>query len=1100
MFNVKSASKGESTGFSVADFFVLRTPLLPFRQYVDWSRDLEAPRASDQDLSVLTAALQCDRLRLRERLRGVFTAPPLREALFVASPVLEEHLEVWIREPETKRGQRVERALTRYFSRMTGRATPFGLFAGYTIGSPGPVTRLEVGSLESYQRHTRLDMDYVSRLADDLIRDPRVRHALIYRPNSSLYRVAGQMRYAEVRLDSRGRTHQSVALELTEYLEAALHRASSGVSQSAIVEAVSALDVEPDDAANFVQELIDAQVVVPDLWPPLTGPEPMRELARRLGQLPETSDIAGFLTRITAAIDDLDGSGLGNDPKRYRELAKQIEGLQTTIELPHLFQVDLVKPASCATLCPDVMSSISQLVELLHRITPGWESRPLSDFRDAFVKRYDQREVPLAEALDEETGIGFKPNIGPTVDPSPLLHDLPFARSTNKSVVLGHREKLLLSKLEQAARVRAKEIGLDEDDLNQLENKERLPLPTSFGALVTLISASPNALAQGDFQLRLLACGGPSGANVLGRFCQGDQSLEGLVRKYLRQEKAHYPNAVVAEIVHLPFGRMGNVLGRPVLREYEIPYLAQSGAPEDRQISVSDLLVSIRGPRIVLRSKRLGCEVIPRMTNAHNFHKEVGLYSFLCSLAAQDVAGALDFSWGGIEASFLPRVIVGRFVLSLATWRIEKSKLASITKGSREEQYRSVQRLRRELELPRFVHLSDGDHRLPVDLDNSLSVDSFIHLVKRQSYVKLEEMFPGPDQLCVSGSEGLFLHEIIVPFTRDAPNAEEKGVKVATMPSAATAATVQVVRRHAPGSEWLYAKLYCGTATADRVLRDLVVPMLPSLASVCDQWFFLRYGDPDWHIRLRCHGSPERLQTELWPAMMALATRPLDDGRLWRIQVDTYEREVERYGGPEGILLAECVFHEDSRAVLEIIDIFTGDEGLQARWQLGLQGIDFLLDDLDLNIAAKHRLMEQARDSLCAEFKIDSLFEHHLGHKYRKERAALAQLFDTRGHENHPYAHGLRILQQRSVRLRPILADLREKERHGRLTASLADIAHSLIHMHANRILRSNARAQELVLYDFLCRIYESSMARSRLLQGSVNRQSLDVFQSSLGR
>jgi hypothetical protein len=34
--------------------------------------------------------------------------------------------------------------------------------------------------------------------------------------------------------------------------------------------------------------------------------------------------------------------------------------------------------------------------------------------------------------------------------------------------------------------------------------------------------------------------------------------------------------------------------------------------------------------------------------------------------------------------------------------------------------------------------------------------------------------------------------------------------------------------------------------------------------------------------------------------------------------------------------------------------------------------------------------------------------------------------------------------------------------------------------MHANRMLRSTQRAQELVLYDFLDRLYESRAARIR--------------------
>ena len=52
------------------------------------------------------------------------------------------------------------------------------------------------------------------------------------------------------------------------------------------------------------------------------------------------------------------------------------------------------------------------------------------------------------------------------------------------------------------------------------------------------------------------------------------------------------------------------MLFRPILRQYEIPYLATSRMPPEKQIPVSDLMVSVQGGRIVLRSNRLGREVL----------------------------------------------------------------------------------------------------------------------------------------------------------------------------------------------------------------------------------------------------------------------------------------------------------------------------------------------------------------------------------------------------------------------------------------------------------------------------------------------------------
>ena len=72
------------------------------------------------------------------------------------------------------------------------------------------------------------------------------------------------------------------------------------------------------------------------------------------------------------------------------------------------------------------------------------------------------------------------------------------------------------------------------------------------------------------------------------------------------------------------------------------------------------------------------------------------------------------------------------------------------------------------------------------------------------------------------------------------------------------------------------------------------------------------------------------------------------------------------------------------------------------------------------------------------------------------------------------------MLRRRSERLAPLCAELRARAAAGRLNQSLADLAPSFIHMHVNRMIRSAARAHELVLYDFLFQLHESRAARAR--------------------
>src|SRR5262249_25888223 len=244
-----------------------------------------------------------------------------------------------------------------------------------------------------------------------------------------------------------------------------------------------------------------------------------------------------------------------------------------------------------------------------------------------------------------------------------------------------------------------------------------------------------------------------SGAAWLGRFCHADPNLHRFVGEHVRDEEALQPDTLFAEVVHLPEGRVGNILSRPVLRGYEIPYLGDSGAPPDRQIPVTDLVLSVRHGRLVLRSASLDREVVPRLTSAHGFSREsLGVYRFLCALQHQGIAARLFLDWGVLRSSpFLPRVTAGRLILSLARWRIEKEELQRFDEAHGTELFREIQRWRSYRRLPRWVALADGDNTLPVDLDNVLSVEAFVSIVKQRQEATLVELFPEPSELLARG-------------------------------------------------------------------------------------------------------------------------------------------------------------------------------------------------------------------------------------------------------------------------------------------------------------------------------------------------------------
>jgi thiopeptide-type bacteriocin biosynthesis protein len=317
----------------------------------------------------------------------------------------------------------------------------------------------------------------------------------------------------------------------------------------------------------------------------------------------------------------------------------------------------------------------------------------------------------------------------------------------------------------------------------------------------------------------------------------------------------------------------------------------------------------------------------------------------------------------------------------------------------------------------------------------------------------------------VRGPEGRYLHELVIPFVR------RPGVDAPVVASSATASAAvrRGQRSFPPGGEWFYARLYGGRATADHLLTQEVAPLIRTALKdgLCDRWFFIRLNDPDDHLRVRVHGNPGDLAREFGPAFHAASEHWLANGLIWRVQLDTYEREVERFGGLRAMGLSEQVFAADSDAVVDILGAASQPRDL---WLHALRGIHQLLLDFRLDAPQRQTLLDTAAERLGRELGADAPFWRQIGARYREERKTLEAHFAL------PVPPWLR---ERSRRLVPIVRALRTEEAAGRLTVSVEALARIFVHLHVNRSLRSAWRQQELVLLSLLSRLARAEGGRT---------------------
>ena len=119
---------------------------------------------------------------------------------------------------------------------------------------------------------------------------------------------------------------------------------------------------------------------------------------------------------------------------------------------------------------------------------------------------------------------------------------------------------------------------------------------------------------------------------------------------------------------------------------------------------------------------------------------------------------------------------------------------------------------------------------------------------------------------------------------------------------------------------WLTAYLFFegdvyGEA-ADRVIREVVAPLARACRPEVVRWFFLRYAEEMSHVRLRFLAPGPVLEETIWPRVSAAAA---SSELVVGATRELYEPEVERYGGPWGLALAEELFHRQSETALALL-------------------------------------------------------------------------------------------------------------------------------------------------------------------------------------
>ncbi|MBU2974969.1 lantibiotic dehydratase family protein [Zobellia sp. B3R18] len=715
-----------SSNYSVLETFGVRTPLFPY-QTIERVYSSKNPE---------------------KEIWNTWNNPLFREAIYLASPQFFQIVTSFLKsdKKDEVKSQDLSITLLKYSTRISTRPTPFGLFGGISMGVFANITDLTLDSLNQHTRKSRIDAGYMGMFAKKLSTLKLLEDKLLFYRNTSLYQIGDELRYLETIFVNDKKEYILQRTAATDYLVNLLNYVNQGEKKESIISYLVKKGYNENDAILFIDRLIEEQILISDIEPDSIGDNNAKYLIKKAGFNTDNYEFK-FLIKAQQISKQLD-SWRNENISLYKNLKKEALAILPETEKTNLVQVDLFPSYNNCTLDRKMKISLSRALNVLYKISTPPKETKLKMFAKAFEERYETQKIPLVKVLDIDSGLSYpvtnKNNVHPYV--SDILTNTE-EKATKTPIELDEFSLLLMNKLQI---LNGNHLELMDEDINTLE-ENNFQIPVTVAAMAELITEDNEQF------LFLPEIGGSSASCLLGRFSDGSPEILKFVKEVHDMESSYYDDAIVAEIVHLPEERTGNILQRPRTRSHQINYLSGYNLKANGSIPIEDIDIQIEYGRILLSDRKSGKHIIPFLSNAHNYiQSRLPIYRFLCDMQFDSKAKGIGFSWSNIEKIYhhLPRVTYKDIILSKEQWLFETKLLKKRFKGSMDNEiFDKVKRFQKAEGLPRLVHLKEGDNVMLIDFTVELSIKMFITSLTNNKYTKLIE-YTGDKNKLVKNQEG----------------------------------------------------------------------------------------------------------------------------------------------------------------------------------------------------------------------------------------------------------------------------------------------------------------------------------------------------------
>ncbi|WP_126971986.1 lantibiotic dehydratase [Gynurincola endophyticus] len=1001
------------------------------------------------------------------------------DALKIASSALHDAFSEFViakKEISQKQKQRLFYSLYKYFVRMCSRPTPFGLFAGCNVSDINQDDTVNTARLnaQAIMPFFRYDSVFLYTLVEELLKNEAILMSGKFFLNTSIWEKDDKVRYIENANNATGTLYELSTVELDDGLQEVLQLVREGKSRMEIIEKLKSFGISKKEINEYLMELTRSNILVHELIASLMSPDPMPALLAFLNSFKEKSTIHLWGKKVTIGklqkelqslyiLKDITG-----DNQLHKNFSKFLKGFQQSllnvddaVSISKKLRVDYL-PDFSSTRVMNIDEDAKEILSMIAAFHFNHDNAYLEGFKNLFSERHDLAPVPLLNILDNEIGINYLTNTGMN------------AAASKKSSAEHPLSRLIFDRYFSFAGSGSTSLNLTRADLEYVIANQSRP-----HRLQTLLTTCYNLVVlreqeQNQYRVRWYAapCHG-----FLNRFQYMSAEISKLIQEIVGYDQTLIDGEAFefVDILHKPTRhRSGNVTQFERLFKYSINVLYDDS--DESNILLSDIEVCVKEGIVLLRSKRINKFLIPVLSSAYNVDTDQHPYfRFLVHVGKQFIINPMNIFWPEKlnNRNYLPRIACEKVILSEATWQFYEKEIKQLQTGM---SMHAFTEWKNKWKLNDKVVLVEGDNELYFDFTNEFSVRVFLDTIQPMKYLKIFEFLETNDNVVIRDEKNDgFASQCFYFFV---PEKKEYTPDFKQFLQPETHCDHEK-RFFYPGSEWIYLKLYCNQISANKIIHQYIQPAVQELyqkSLPAFAWFFIRYSDPHYHIRLRVKTADF---VEVFPVLSKYLNKASESQLIYNMQLDTYRRELERYGG-KTIEPVELIFHYDSLAVMNVINLYQGKviPGDQTSYLIGIRLIDSMFDALGFNKNDKIEIIRSLDHSFGTEFNksTNKALKSQLASMYRIMSKQIVEVLTDQSNYapfNDWSASIKAITEVREQAIKRIVA-----EYTGVTKDNWKEVAASLVHMTMNRLFFKDNRFHEMAVYDLMNCAYKSIAAR----------------------